>query len=142
MNDLNKMSKYEIILNITSTVNLVTSIFSIVVSVLGIFALINGRGEIVDVDFEEVKRQIFVSIVIGIIGLIAAVLGYRACKDASKVKPILILSAVFFALNIANFLLAFLTGSTITDSALSLLLYGFTFYASFNINKTNKQISE
>ena len=71
----------------------------------------------------------------GVLSLITGILGVRSAKEATKVKPVLILSAISLAIVVIGLIGSIISGSFSASGLLELVAPGLMFWCANNVKK-------
>ena len=74
--------------------------------------------------------------VTGLVGLIVGILGLRAAKDATKIKPVWIMSIISLVLNIITFVSNLTQGNNILGSLAGVAIACLMFWACNNVKQS------
>jgi hypothetical protein len=71
----------------------------------------------------------------GTVSLITGMLGIRAARDPGRIRPVLILSAISFALSAAGFVIAIRTNTMALRFVANVVIDGLMFIASVHVSR-------
>ena len=135
------MSNSQKYINIISILNIIAGAIFIVLGIVGFV----GKSAVGNAALVEqagtanapaaVNALIFIMIVSGALSLITGILGVRAAKDATKVKPVLILSAISLAIVVIGLIGNIIGGSFSASGLLELIAPGLMFWCANNVKK-------
>lgn len=135
------MSNSQKYINIVSILNIIAGAIFIVLGIVG-FA---GKGAVGDAALVEqagtaaapatANAFLIGMIASGALSLITGILGFRAAKDATKVKPVFILSAISLAIVVIGLIGSAISGSFSVKGLLELVAPGLMFWCANNVKK-------
>lgn len=135
------MSNSQKYINIVSILNIIAGVIFIV---LGIVAFA-GKGAVGNAALVEqagtadapaaVNAFIIGMIASGALSLITGILGVRAAKDATKVTPVFVLSAISLAIVVVGLIGSIISGSFSASGLLELIAPGLMFWCANNVRK-------
>lgn len=135
------MSNSQKYINIISILNIIGGVIFIVLGIVGFV----GKGAVPEAALVEqagtadapaaVNVFILVMIGSGVLSLITGILGVRAAKDATKVKPVLILSAISLVIVVIGLIGSIISGSFSASGLLELVAPGLMFWCANNVKK-------
>ena len=135
------MSKSQKYINIISILNIIGGAIFIILGIVG-FA---GKGAVGNAALVEqagtadapamANAFLIVMIGSGVLSLITGILGVRAAKDATKVKPVFILSAISLAVVVIGLIGSIISGSFSASGLLELVAPGLMFWCANNVKK-------
>lgn len=135
------MSKSQKYINIVSILNIIGGAIFIILGIVG-FAGKSAVGNAALVEqtgtaaAPAMANGILIAMIAsGALSLITGILGVRAAKDATKVKPVLILSAISLAIVVIGLIGNIINGSFTASGILELVAPGLMFWCANNVKK-------
>ena len=135
------MSNSQKYINIVSILNIIAGAIFIVLGIVG-FA---GKSAVTDAALIEqagtaeapamANAFLIGMIASGALSLITGILGVRAAKDATKVKPVLILSGISLAIVVIGLIGSAISGGFSASGLLELVAPGLMFWCANNVKK-------
>ena len=138
------MSKSQKFIGIVSILNIIGGAIWILFGILAICgASIAGNEELVKKAGDEnapilVTLFIVMLIVSGVFSLICGILGIRAARDASKIKPVFILSVISLAVAVIGLIAGIIGGEFSVSGILDLVAPGLMLFCANNVRKQAK----
>ena len=135
------MSNSQKYINIISILNIIGGAIFIVLAIVGFAgksavgnaALVEQAGT---ADAPAMANAFLIGMIAsGALSLITGILGIRAAKDATKVKPVFILSAISLAIVVIGLIGSIISGSFSISGLLELVAPGLMFWCANNVKK-------
>ena len=135
------MSNSQKYINIVSILNIIGGVIFIILGIVGFV----GKGAVTEAalieqagtaDAPAMANAFLIGMIgSGVLSLITGILGVRAAKDATKVKPVLILSAISLAVVVIGLIGSIISGSFSASGLLELVAPGLMFWCANNVKK-------
>ncbi len=132
--EFRQMDNYQKMILMISILTVMTAAGKTLVGAVSM--IMNIIGPVSSAEYTEmVFGRSFGLVFSGVISLITGMLGMRAARDPGRIRPVLILSAISFALSAAGFVIAIRTDTMALRFIANVVIDGLMFIASVHVSR-------